>query len=80
LDEQAIATVIQNKKVNTGKTKLGAMIGAYVKIGVNTSLMPGVKIGSRSCIDSGVVVSEDISDNIFYKANAPSYKKVNNRL
>lgn len=62
LDEQAIGSVVKGKKVGTGRNKLGSVIGHDVRIGVNASIMPGVKIGSRSFIGAGVVLSQDVPD------------------
>lgn len=65
LDEQVISSLIGKKVENTGKTKLGAMIGKQVRIGVNTSLMPGVKIGRNSFIGAATLINEDVADNTF---------------
>lgn len=48
-----------------GRTKLGAMIGSDVRIGVNASVMPGVKIGTNSLIGAGVVLDKDLENNSF---------------
>lgn len=47
---------------STRRRKLGALIGKNVRIGVNTSIMPGVKIGKDSMIGAGLVVNRDIPD------------------
>jgi len=57
--------------------KLGAMIAANVRIGVNTSIMPGVKIGNNSMIGAGVTLDCDLSDNSFCVAK-PGYEISNN--
>lgn len=62
LDRGEIASVIGENRVNTKRTKLGAMIGKNVRVGVNTSIMPGVKIGHDSMIGAGLVVNRDIPD------------------
>lgn len=62
LDRGEIASVIGENRVNTQRTKLGAMIGKNVRVGVNTSIMPGVKIGHDSMIGAGLVVNRDIPD------------------
>jgi acetyltransferase-like isoleucine patch superfamily enzyme len=38
------------------------MIGRGVRIGVNVSIMPGIKIGSGSFVGAGVVLGEDLPD------------------
>jgi len=66
-DEKPVAMYIKGEKVSSGRRKLGAVIGAYVKTGVNVSIMPGVKIGSYSWIAPGAVVYRDVPSKVFYK-------------
>ena len=63
LDRGEIASVIGENRVNTKRTKLGAMIGINVRVGVNASIMPGVKIGSNSMVGAGLVVNHDIPND-----------------
>lgn len=63
LDEGEIHTTIKGERVNTRRTKLGAIIGKNVRIGVNASIMPGVKIGNGSFIGAGVTLDKDLPDN-----------------
>ena len=52
---------------NTGLTSLGVIVGENTHIGVNSSLMPGVLIGSNCVIGPGSVVFDNIEDNtVFY--------------
>lgn len=69
LDDEEITSVVKGEKINTGKNKLGAIIGNNVRIGVNSSIMPGIKIGQNSFIGAGVVVDVDVEENkfIFFK-------------
>ena len=60
LDEGEIAA--------SGRQKLGPIIGPNVRIGVQTSLMPGVRIGGNTFIGSGITIAEDIPSNKFVKA------------
>jgi len=62
LDRGEIVSVVGKNRANTKRTKLGAIIGKNVRFGVNTSIMPGVKIGSNSMVGAGLVVSRDIPD------------------
>ncbi|MEK9166687.1 MAG: NTP transferase domain-containing protein [Patescibacteria group bacterium] len=50
---------LDEKKIEE-TNKLGAILGDNIRIGVNTSLMPGVKIGSNTMITSGLVIAQDI--------------------
>jgi bifunctional UDP-N-acetylglucosamine pyrophosphorylase/glucosamine-1-phosphate N-acetyltransferase len=65
--------VIKGVREDTGRIKLGAIIGAGVKTGVNVSIMPGVKIGSNSWILPGVTVYRDVPSNVIYPQEKPSY-------
>lgn len=63
LDRGEIASIVGENRINTRRTKLGALIGKNVRIGVNTSIMPGVKIGRDSMIGAGLVVDHDIPND-----------------
>lgn len=65
LDEGEIFSMVKGEKVGTKRDKFGAIIGSNVRIGVNTSIMPGVKIGSGSMIGAGLIVDRDIPDESF---------------
>jgi bifunctional UDP-N-acetylglucosamine pyrophosphorylase/glucosamine-1-phosphate N-acetyltransferase len=57
--------VVRDELVDSGKLKLGVMMGDDVKMGVGTLLMPGVKIGCNSWIGPNVIVNRDVpSDTI----------------
>ena len=47
-------------KLDSGRRKLGAIIGDSVKTGINSSFSPGVKVGHNSTIGSGVLLYEDL--------------------
>lgn len=59
-DDKTVKMNIDGKRIDTGRRKMGAVIGGYVKTGVNASIMPGVKVGSYSIIYPGVVVYKDV--------------------
>lgn len=65
-DNATIKTKIKNQKIDSGRRKLGAIIGDSVKTGINSSFSPGVKVGHNSTIGSGVLLYEDL----------PSYTRV----
>lgn len=64
-DSKSIKSKADEKKIDTNFAKLGAIIGANSKIGVNTTVLPGVKIGKNSFIGPGEIVYEDIGNNKF---------------
>ncbi len=53
-------SMIQGKPVDTGRLKLGAILGDGVRTGVNTSLAAGVKLGIARTTLPGTYVSKDI--------------------
>ncbi len=65
LDDGVIHSSVKNETLSTQKNKLGALIGKHVRIGVHTSIMPGVKIGTGSFVGSGVVLDRDLEENSF---------------
>jgi bifunctional UDP-N-acetylglucosamine pyrophosphorylase/glucosamine-1-phosphate N-acetyltransferase len=65
LDETDIPSKVKEEQINTRRSKLGAMIGAGVRIGVNVSIMPGIKIGKKSFVGAGVVLGEDLKDGMY---------------
>ncbi len=59
-DEQKISATVGGKTVDTGRDKLGAIIGDNCKMGVNASVMPGIKIGPNSIVGSSVCLAKDL--------------------
>jgi bifunctional UDP-N-acetylglucosamine pyrophosphorylase/glucosamine-1-phosphate N-acetyltransferase len=60
LDGGTIKMVVKGKVVDSGRTKLGAVLGDGVKAGINALFMPGVKVGCNSWIGPNVVVHRDV--------------------
>jgi bifunctional UDP-N-acetylglucosamine pyrophosphorylase/glucosamine-1-phosphate N-acetyltransferase len=50
------------ERLDSGRMKLGLVLGAGTKIGVNTSTMPGVKIGAGALIGPSIKVVRDVPD------------------
>jgi bifunctional UDP-N-acetylglucosamine pyrophosphorylase/glucosamine-1-phosphate N-acetyltransferase len=61
LDGGTIKMVVKGKVVDSGRTKLGAVLGDGVKAGINALFMPGVKVGCNSWIGPNVVVHRDVA-------------------
>ncbi len=61
-DEENIRSPINKKIVDSGKSKLGTIIGRNTKIGVGVCIMPGVKIGTGSLVLPNSTVYKDIPD------------------
>ncbi|MEM1565962.1 MAG: sugar phosphate nucleotidyltransferase [Candidatus Bathyarchaeia archaeon] len=60
LDAGTVKMVVKDKLVDSGRTKLGAILGDNVKTGINALFMPGVKVGNNCWIGPNVVVYRDV--------------------
>jgi len=72
-DKQPIRSKVLKEKIETHLLKLGAIIGERSKIGVNATVLPGIKIGKKTFIGPGQIVKEDIADNKFFFDNKLKY-------
>ena len=63
LDEGNIQIKVGNSLVDTGYDKLGAILGRGCRIGVNASLMPGVRVGPDSVVGPQVCLHKDLGAN-----------------
>jgi len=73
-DKGIVSTLVKEKKVSTDLNKCGAIVGKNSKVGVNSTLFPGVKIGKNSQIGPGEIVSKDIKDYAFFIKGTESKK------
>ena len=56
----SVRMLVKDKVVDTGRRKLGAILGDDVKTGVNSVFMPGVKVGAGSWVGANFMVEEDL--------------------
>ncbi|MDA7877425.1 UDP-N-acetylglucosamine diphosphorylase [Akkermansiaceae bacterium] len=56
-------SIVAGKLIDTGRRKFGAIIGAGVHTGINTSLYPGRKLGPGTSTLPGQVVSQDLLES-----------------
>jgi len=63
LDEGNIQIKVSGSLIDTGYDKLGAIIGRGCRIGVNSSLMPGVRVGPDSFVGPHVCLRQDLGAN-----------------
>ncbi len=64
-DEKTIKSKVGEEKIDTNLNKLGAIVGNHSKIGVNTTLLPGIKVGSHTFIAPGYTIAQDVEDRVF---------------
>lgn len=62
-DEKNVSVRIGSELVDTGLDKLGAIIGRDSKTGINSSILPGVKIGPNSFVGPHVCLTNDLGPN-----------------
>lgn len=67
-DEHPLTLRVKGKRQNTGRKKLGVIMGDRVQTGINVSILPGIRIGSNSWIGPGAIVSRDLPSNRFLAA------------
>ncbi len=63
LDDGHIKMMIKDKVVDTGRRKLGVVLGDGVKTGIKASFMPGVKVGANSWVGANLMVERDLPAN-----------------
>jgi UDP-N-acetylglucosamine diphosphorylase/glucosamine-1-phosphate N-acetyltransferase len=63
LDSGTVKMMVKGKVVDSGRKKLGAILGDNVKTGINALLMPGVKVGNDSWVGPGFMVERDLAPN-----------------
>ncbi len=60
LDASSVKMMVKDKLVNTGRRKLGAVLGDNVKTGINALFMPGVKVGANTWVGPNFIVKRDL--------------------
>jgi len=72
-DESTVPVKIKGEKIDSGRDKLGAIIGDNCKAGVNCSILPGIKLGPNSIVGPGVTLQEDLEPNKMIFVDKKSY-------
>jgi len=62
IDGRTVPSMVAGERLDSGREKLGLMLGAGTKVGVNTSTMPGVKIGRNALIGPAIKITRDVPD------------------
>ncbi|NWF70631.1 MAG: hypothetical protein HXY40_16215 [Chloroflexi bacterium] len=63
MDRSVVRSMIDGEERDTGRRKLGGIVGRDAFISVNCSIMPGVKVGARTQIGPGVALLHDVPDD-----------------
>ncbi|MCX8177049.1 MAG: sugar phosphate nucleotidyltransferase [Candidatus Bathyarchaeota archaeon] len=77
-DAGSVKMLVKDKLMDSGRRKLGAVLGDNVKTGINALFMPGVKVGNNCWIGPNVVIYRDLHPNtaVFLKQNVEERKLV----
>jgi UDP-N-acetylglucosamine diphosphorylase/glucosamine-1-phosphate N-acetyltransferase len=77
LDSRSIKMMVKDQLVNTGRRKLGVVLGDNVKTGIKSLFMPGVKVGVNSWVGPNLMVERDLPANTmaFLKQNSDIQKR-----
>jgi bifunctional UDP-N-acetylglucosamine pyrophosphorylase/glucosamine-1-phosphate N-acetyltransferase len=62
LDGRTVPSRVRDERIDSGRMKLGLVLGEETKIGVNTSTMPGVKIGAGAMVGANLRITRDLPD------------------
>lgn len=65
-DGEKVYSHIDEEKIDTNMNKLGSIIGRSSKVGVNSTIFPGVKIGKKTWIGPGEKVKYDLEDKTYF--------------
>ena len=66
-DKTNVIVKCENKKIETGLRKFGAIIGNHVEIGCNSVLNPGTIIGQNSSVYPTSMIRGVIKENMIFK-------------
>jgi UDP-N-acetylglucosamine diphosphorylase / glucose-1-phosphate thymidylyltransferase / UDP-N-acetylgalactosamine diphosphorylase / glucosamine-1-phosphate N-acetyltransferase / galactosamine-1-phosphate N-acetyltransferase len=67
-DDAPIKSKVRGVQVNSGRRKLGAILGDEVRTGINVSIFPGIKVGPGAWLGPGAVVEKDVASRARLKA------------
>jgi len=63
LDAGNVKMAIKGKIVDSGRRKLGVILGDDVKTGIGSLFMPGVKVGVKTWVGPNYLVHQDLAAN-----------------
>ncbi|HEW89876.1 MAG TPA: glucose-1-phosphate thymidylyltransferase, partial [Candidatus Bathyarchaeota archaeon] len=69
-DKANVKMTVKGERLDTGRRKLGAILGDFVQTGIGALFMPGVRVWPRCWIGANVVVERDITEEgLFLRLN-----------
>ncbi len=79
-DEKDVKVNVKGKALDTGMKKFGVIAAENCRTGINSSLMPGVKMGPNSIVGAGVCLQEDLEPNKIILLDKRSYVIKENKI
>jgi UDP-N-acetylglucosamine diphosphorylase/glucosamine-1-phosphate N-acetyltransferase len=79
-DEKNVRVNVNDESVDSSTDKLGIFMADNSKAGVNSSMMPGVKVGPHSIVGSGVCLNHDLEPNKIILCGDRSYDTKENKI
>lgn len=79
-DEENVKMNIGENKIDSGMDKLGVIMASNCKVGVNSTIYPGAKIGPNSIVGPGVCLISDLEQNKIILISKESYEIKENKL
>lgn len=79
-DEDTIKVNVNGDEIDSGREKLGAVIANNSMVGVNATLLPGVKLGPDSVVGPNVSLREDLPANKVIFIDKESYVTKENKI
>jgi len=74
-DKTLVTVQTEDRKIETGLRKFGAMLGDYVEIGCNSVLCPGAVIGRNTTVYPTCSVRGFVAENSIFKSSGNIVKK-----
>jgi len=59
-DSGTVKMMVKGQLADSGRKKLGTILGDNVKTGINSLFMPGTKVGNDSCVGPNVILQRDL--------------------
>ncbi len=72
-DCKTVKVKINENDVDSGRDKLGAIVGENCQVGVNATILPGKKLGPNSIVGPGVCLQENLETNKIIFVDKKSY-------
>jgi bifunctional UDP-N-acetylglucosamine pyrophosphorylase/glucosamine-1-phosphate N-acetyltransferase len=74
-DEKTLKMRVKGRLQDSGRKKMGVIMGDKVQTGINVSILPGVRVGSGSWLGPGAIISKDVPSGQLLLAKQTYLKK-----